>query len=145
MLQCLDSLVPKDHLLRKIDAHIDFSFIYEKVAYRWFFDLRLTDKVFEASSFCQNRRRRFVGTPVYQEIFDEIVTQALTAGLVDAHVLYTDSTYLKAKANKQKFNQELAIKSQADYLDALDIAIDEDRAIHGKKPLKNAQCKKFNC
>ncbi len=141
----LDSLVPNDHLLRKIDAHINFSFIHEKVAhlyctnngrpaldptmlfkalligylfgirserqlirdievnvaYRWFLDLRLTGKVFEASSFCQNRRRRFVGTPVYQEIFDEIVTQTLTAGLVDAHVLYTDSTHLKANANKQ--------------------------------------------
>lgn len=28
----LDQLVPKDHLLRKIDAVIDFSFIHEQVA-----------------------------------------------------------------------------------------------------------------
>ncbi len=28
----LDSLVPKDHLLRKIDAVIDFSFIHDRVA-----------------------------------------------------------------------------------------------------------------
>ncbi|WP_028879328.1 transposase, partial [Terasakiella pusilla] len=28
----LDSLVPSNHLLRKIDAHIDFSFIHDKVA-----------------------------------------------------------------------------------------------------------------
>lgn len=27
----LDSLVPKDHLLRKIDAVIDFSFIHDRV------------------------------------------------------------------------------------------------------------------
>ncbi|MET4732011.1 hypothetical protein ABIE64_001779, partial [Thalassospira sp. MBR-102] len=28
----LDSLVPSDHLLRKIDAVIDFSFIHARVA-----------------------------------------------------------------------------------------------------------------
>ena len=28
----LDQLVPKDHLLRKIDAVIDFSFIHDRVA-----------------------------------------------------------------------------------------------------------------
>ncbi|MGZ9722512.1 transposase, partial [Rhizobium miluonense] len=28
----LDSLVPKDHLLRKIDAVIDFTFIHDRVA-----------------------------------------------------------------------------------------------------------------
>ena len=28
----LDSLVPQDHLLRKIDAAIDFSFIHDRVA-----------------------------------------------------------------------------------------------------------------
>ncbi|MET3753626.1 transposase, partial [Rhizobium binae] len=28
----LDSLVPKDHLLRKIDQVIDFSFIHDRVA-----------------------------------------------------------------------------------------------------------------
>ncbi|MBB3593826.1 transposase [Rhizobium sp. BK529] len=28
----LDGLVPKDHLLRKVDAVIDFTFIHERVA-----------------------------------------------------------------------------------------------------------------
>ncbi|KOS91410.1 putative iSBma2, transposase [Burkholderia mallei] len=35
------------------------------------------------------------GTTVYQEIFDEIVRQAIKRGLVDGRVLYTDSTHLK--------------------------------------------------
>lgn len=30
-IACVDSLVPKDHLLRKIDAAIDFSVIYDMV------------------------------------------------------------------------------------------------------------------
>lgn len=28
---CLEDLVPEDHLLRKIDKHIDFSFILDRV------------------------------------------------------------------------------------------------------------------
>ncbi|KGW84964.1 hypothetical protein X896_6236 [Burkholderia pseudomallei ABCPW 1] len=51
------------------------------VAYRWFARFRLTDKVPDASTFSQNRRRRFTDTTVYQEIFDEIVRQAIKHGL----------------------------------------------------------------
>lgn len=174
------SLVPSDHLLRKIDAAIDFSFIRERVAhlycadngrpaldpvvlfkilfigylfgvrserqlmreiqvnvaYRWFLGLRLTDKVADASTLSQNRRRRFADSTIYQDIFDEIVLRAIKGGLVDGTVLYTDSTHLKANANKNKYDLAQVAKSRADYLDALDQAIDADRAAHGKKPLK---------
>lgn len=175
------SLVPPDHLLRKIDAALDFSFIRDRVAhlycpdngrpaldpvvlfkmlfigylfgvrserqlmreiqvnvaYRWFLGLRLTDKVADASTLSQNRRRRFADSPIYQEIFDEIVLRALAAGLVDGTVLFTDSPHLKANANKNKFDVAVVAKSRADYLDVLDQAIDEDRAAHGRKPLKS--------
>jgi transposase len=102
------------------------------VAYRWFLDLRLTDAVPDASTLSQNRRRRFADSPIYQEIFDEIVVQAIGHGLVDGTVLYTDSTHLKANANKTKYDLALVAKSRADYLDALDRAIEADRAAHGK-------------
>lgn len=174
------SLVPSDHLLRKIDAAIDFTFIRERVAplycpdngrpaldpvvlfkmlfigylfgvrserqlmreiqvnvaYRWFLGLRLTDKIADASTLSQNRRRRFSDSTIYQDIFDEIVLRAIKARLVDGTVLYTDSTHLKANANKNKYDLAMVSKSRADYLDALDEAIDADRSAHGKKPLK---------
>jgi transposase len=176
----LDGLVPKDHLLRKIDAVIDFSFIHDRVAglycpdngrppldptcmfkalflgylfgirserqlvreievnvaYRWFLRLKLTDRVFDASTLSQNRRRRYTDTSVAQDIFDEIVAQAIGHGLVDGTVLYTDSTHLKANANKNRFDKAVIAKSRSDYWDDLDRAIEEDRAAHGKKPLK---------
>lgn len=176
----IGSLVPSDHLLRRIDAAIDFSFIRDRVAhlycpdngrpaldpvvlfkmlfigylfgvrserqlmreiqvnvaYRWFLGLRLSDKVADASTLSQNRRRRFADSPIYQEIFDEIVLRAMAGGLVDGTVLYSDSTHLKANANKNKFDVAEVAKSRADYLEALDQAIDDDRADHGKKPLK---------
>jgi len=176
----LESLVPSDHLLRKIDAAIDFSFIHDRVsglycadngrpaldpvtmfkalfigylfgvrserqlvreievnvAYRWFLRLRLTDAVFDASTLSQNRRRRYQDTSVAQDIFDGIVEQAIRHGLVDGAVLYTDSTHLKANANKNRFDKAVIAKSRSDYWDDLDRAVEEDRAAHGKNPLK---------
>lgn len=177
----LESLVPSDHLLRKIDAVIDFSFIHARVAdlycpdngrpaldpvlmfkalflgylfgvrserqlvreievnvaYRWFLRMRLTEPVFDASTLSQNRRRRYTDTSVAQDIFDAIVEQAIAHGLVDGTVLYTDSTHLKANANKGKWDKEVVSKSRSDYWDELDDAITEDRAVHSKKPLKD--------
>lgn len=181
----LESLVPADHLVRKVDAAINLSFIRTKVAhlycadngrpvidpvllfkllllgylfgilserqvirevqvnvaYRWFLGLRLTDKVPDASTIRQNRRRRFSNSAIYQEIFDEIVLQALGRGTVEGKVLYTDSTHLKANANKNKYDlADVAVKPAA-YLDELDAAVDTGRQAEGKRPLKRRQGK----
>lgn len=105
------------------------------VAYRWFLGLRLTDKVPDASTLSQNRRRRFADSDIYQEIFDEIVLQAMGRGMVEGRVLYTDSTHLKANANKQKFDKVKVKQERAAYLAELDQAVDADRQAEGKKPL----------
>lgn len=176
----LEGLVPKDHLLRRIDEVVDFTFIHElvapyycadngrpaldptlmfkalfvgylfgirserrlieeirvNVAYRWFLRLKLTDEVFDASTLSQNRRRRFNGTEIAQTIFDKIVDQAMSHGLVEGRVIYTDSTHLKANANKNKYDLATLSKSRSDYWDDLDQAINDDREAHGKKPMK---------
>ena len=177
---CIEELVPKDHLLRKIDKVIDFEFIREKVkdlycadngrpavdpvvlfkmlflgylygvrserqlvreiqvnvAYRWFIGYGLTDKIPDASTFSQNRRRRFTESTVYQEIFDEIVLQAMRKTWINGRVLYTDSTHLKASANKHKFKKKHVAASTRSYLEDLEAAVNQDRQDHGKKPLK---------
>ena len=106
------------------------------VAYRWFLGLKLRDKVPDASTLSQNRRRRFAESTIYQEIFDEIVLLAVNRGLASGAVLYTDSTHLKANANKNKFDLEQVPVKPQQYLAALEAAITEDRAAHGKRPLK---------
>ncbi len=175
----VDELVPKDHLLRRIERAVDFSFIRERVAclycadngrpaidpvilfkmltigylfgirserqlvreievnvaYRWFLGLTLKDKVPDSSTLSQNRRRRFAESTIYQEIFDEIVLLALKRRLVDGKTLYTDSTHLKANANRHKFKRAVVQKSTRAYLDALEQDIAEDRLEHGKMPL----------
>ena len=46
------------------------------VAYRWFIGYDLTEKLPDVSVIWQNRLRRYKGTDVPQQIFDEIVRQA---------------------------------------------------------------------
>ena len=176
---CIEELVPSDHLLRKIDRSIDFSFIYDKVeglycsdngrppldpvvffkmlmigylfgirserqlvrdievnlAYRWFLGFGFRDKIPNHSIFSQNRRRRFSGTTVFQDIFDEIVVQAIEQGLVDGRFLFTDSTHLKANANKGRFDRKQVTCSTQQYMEALDADVAKDRQAHGKEPL----------
>jgi transposase len=109
------------------------------VAYRWFLGLKLREKVPDASTLSQNRRRRFAESTIYQEIFDQMVELAVKKGLASGTVLYTDSTHLKANANKNKFDvAEVKVKA-AEYLEALDAAIDKDRRAHGKKPLRPSE------
>ena len=176
----IENLVPENHLLRKIDKYIDFSFINEicrpyycedngrpaiepeimfrmlfigylygirsetrlveevrvNIAYRWFLGYGIEDKIPDASVIWQNRIRRFNGTDVPRRIFDEILRQAIEHKLVDGKILYSDSTHLKANANKNKYIEEtVAVESQA-YIDDLNEAINEDRRNHGKKELK---------
>lgn len=181
-LVTIESLVPADHLLRRIDASIDLEFIRERVrhlyspdngrpaldpvvlfkllllgylfgirserqlmrevqcnaAYRWYLGLKLTDKVPDASTLSQNRRRRFRDSEVYQKLFDEIVELAMKRGLVTGEVLYTDATHLKASANKNKFDVVRVEVKPVEYLAQLEQAISEDRAEEGKGELKPA-------
>ena len=118
----IDDLMPQDHLLRKIDKYIDFSFINEicrpyyckdngrpavepeimfkmlflgylygirsetrlveevkvNIAYRWFLGYTLEDKIPDASVIWQNRIRRFNGTDIPEQIFNEILKQAIS-------------------------------------------------------------------
>jgi len=179
----IEELVPRDHLLRKIDKVIDFGFIRERVkdlycadngrpaidpvvlfkmlfigylygtrserqlvrdiqvnvAYRWFLGFGLMDKIPDASTISQNRRRRFSESAIYQEIFDEMVLQAIRRKMVDGTTLYSDSTHLKASANKHKFEVQDVQKSTRDYLETLEEDVTRDREAHGKKPLKEKE------
>jgi len=65
------------------------------------------------------------------------VRQAIAHKLVDGTVLYTDSTHLKANANKGKYDLAQIEKSRADYWADLDKAIEAERRGHGQKPLKD--------
>lgn len=173
----IEELVPQDHLLRKVDKYIDFSFIDEKVrplycadngrpaidpvvlfkmiflgyfygirserqlereiqtnlAYRWFLGLGLTDKVPDHTTISWNRRTRFKDTHIFQDIFDEIVLQAIEHRMVGGRVLVSDSTHVKANANKHQYTKQQVLQNTREYMDELNGAVEADRKAHGKK------------
>ena len=107
------------------------------VAFRWFLGYGLEDKTPDASTIWQNRSRRFKQTNIAQEIFDEIVRQAIEHKLVEGKVLYSDSTHLKANANKHKFSIEQVKVEPKDYIRDLEAAVSAERLANGKKPLRD--------
>ena len=58
---------------------------------------------------------------------------------INGRVLYTDSTHVKASANKNKFKKAQVEASTRSYLEELESAITADRKAHGKKPLKQKE------
>ncbi len=174
----LDELVPQDHLLRKIDEAVDFSFIHnlckplycenngrpaiepellfrmlllgylygiksevkladavnENVAFKWFLGLKLTEKGPDHATISINRVRRFRDNNIAEQIFNEILRQCMAKGLVGGKILYTDSTHIKAKANKHRKVLVSVEETPKEYIDELNAQIDLDREILGKKP-----------
>lgn len=173
----LEQLVPKNHLLRRIDESIDFSFIRKlceplysattgrpaiepevlfrmlfvgylygirserrleeeinyNMAYKWFCGLSLSEKAPDATTLSVNRKRRFRDNNIPEQIFNEILRQAIEKGLVGGEILYTDSTHVKAKANKHKKVTAVISCTPKAYLKELDEAIELDRELLGKK------------
>ena len=177
-LVIMEQLIPEDHLLRKIDRIVDFSFIYDlcaplycanngrpaidpevlfrmllvgylygikserrleeeinyNIAYKWFCGLELSEKAPDATTISQNRRRRFRDNDIPEQIFNEILRQCIAKGLVGGEILYTDSTHIKAKANKHKKQLVTVERTPKAYLEELDEQVDLDRKVLGKKP-----------
>lgn len=177
----IDGLVPEDHLLRKIDKYIDFTFIYGLVedryssdkgrpsidpvtlikipiiqylygiksmrqtikeievnmAYRWFLGLDFYDKVPHFSTFGKNYKRRFEGTDLFEQIFQQILLQCMKCKVINTDTVFVDATHVKAAANRKKAKKILAAKRNARFYDEqLREEINADRIAHGKKPLK---------
>jgi transposase len=107
------------------------------LAYRWFLGYGLRDKIPDHSTISQNRRRRFEGTDIFRELFEDVVMMAMKKGYIDGKELYTDSTHLKANANKNKYSKKIVKENTQKYLSDLEAAVAEDREKHGKKELSS--------
>lgn len=178
----IDSLMPKNHLLRKIDSVVDFNDIYEmtekyycqdngrpccdpvivvkialiqhifgirsmrqtvkevetNIAYRWFLHFNLDTQIPHFATISYAFATRFP-SEVFEEIFSWILEKAVERKLVDAKAIFIDATHIKANANKKKNRKELAKFTARVYDRRLKEEINEDRAAHGKKPLKEKE------
>ena len=117
----------------KSEARLEEEINYN-IAYKWFCGLELTEKAPDATTISQNRRRRFRDNNIAEQIFNEILKQCIAKRLVGGAILYTDSTHIKAKANKHKKKLVTVERTPKAYLEELDEQVDLDRKVLGKKP-----------
>ena len=90
------------------------------IAYRWFLGIELDEPVPDHSTISQLRRRKFSGTTVFQDIFDEIVRKCIEVGLVTGKLLLTDSTHIRANA-RNDFREIIEVPdTPSEYIQKLD-------------------------
>ena len=108
--------------------------VNENIAFKWFLGLKLTEKGPDHATISANRVRRFRDNNIAEQIFDEILRQCIDKGLVGGAILYTDSTHIKAKANKHRKALVTVNATPKEYIEELDEQIALDREILNKKP-----------
>jgi len=139
----LEDRIPEDHLLRRIDAVLDLSWVRPELrplyshtgcpsvdpelmirmllvgycysirserrlcqevelnlAYRWFCQLGLEDKVPNHSTFSVNRHGRFRDGDVLRRVFEGVVRQCMAAGLVKGEGFAVDASVIEADASR---------------------------------------------
>ena len=92
------------------------------IAYRWFCDLDLDQRVPDHSTFSQNRRRRFQDGKVFEDLWTGILQQILQLGLIKGDLIACDGTFLPITASSKSLeDQEMLIRTgMQSYLDLLD-------------------------
>ena len=103
--------------------------------YRWFLGIPFGIDTPHFSTFSKNYERRFKDSDVFENIFINIVNQAIKYNLVDGTTFYTDSTHKKANANKNKF-EDIIIETVKTRRKWLEEEINEERIKKGRKPFE---------
>ena len=125
-IQALDGLKSMRQTCKKIKVDAE---------YRWFLGIPFGQDTPHFSTFSKNYERRFKDSDVFENIFINIVKQAIKYKLIDGTTFYTDSTHKKANANKNKYEDivEEVVKERRKWLEE---EINEERRIQGKKEFK---------
>lgn len=90
------------------------------IAYRWFLGIELDEPVPDHSTISQLRRRKFSGTTIFQDIFDEIVRKCMEESLVTGKLLLTDSTHIRANARNDLREVIEVPDTPSEYMQKLD-------------------------
>lgn len=125
-IQALDGLKSMRQTCKKLKVDAE---------YRWFLGIPFGIDTPHFSTFSKNYERRFKDSDVFENIFINIVNQAIKYNLVDGTTFYTDSTHKKANANKNKFEDTIVetVKTRRKWLEE---EINEERIKQGRNPFK---------
>jgi transposase len=132
------------------------SEVQVNLAYRWFCQLGIEDRIPDHSVFCRARHERFRESDALRRVFEGVVAKCVAAGLVGGEGFSIDASLIRADVDKKKRmpgdqpiawpKAEEASRAVREYLKALDAArseeessgSDDDRSIGGgrRKPPK---------
>lgn len=115
------------------------------MAFRWFVGLGMNGKAWDASTFSQNRRRRFDKSGFMEKLFDDTVKTAMKQGLVSLHAS-ADGTLVRANASFKSFVPIEVAQTPEEFKAGLrsgDPAKDEEPGA-GKEPPSTADQDKGN-
>ncbi len=106
------------------------------LAYRWFCDIDLTQRVPDHSTFSQNRKGRFGDNSVFREVFNAIVIQCIKRNLVSGDMLVADGSFLPANISVQSSIEvtEIVQQSSIKYLNELEKEMSELPGYQPPKP-----------
>lgn len=106
------------------------------LAYRWFLGLSIDDDIPNYSTWCQNYKRRYKDSDIFNIIFKKILKQAIEYDFVDMSSVFYDGTHQKANANKRKCTDEEVEIEAKSYNDELLNEINNVRKEHNQKEFK---------
>lgn len=97
------------------------------IAYQWFCGFELHESIPDHTTFSKTRTRKWQQSNLFQKIFEEIVRQCVTKGLVDGKALDADETYLPANVSRASWmDVEIEVEqSMQSYLDQLNAKLAE--------------------
>jgi transposase len=95
------------------------------MALKWFVGLGLDEQPWDASTFSQNRRRRFDQSGILEKLFDQTVKRALQENLISRHVS-ADGTLVRANASFKSFVPIEVAMDPEEYKKRLRSSDDED-------------------
>lgn len=96
------------------------------IAYRWFLGIDLDEPVPDHSTLSQLRRRKFNGTTLFEDIFEEVVRLCMDKGLITGKLLLTDSTHVRANARNDLYETVTVADEPSAYIKRLNNNAVED-------------------
>ena len=87
----------------------------------------MNDEVPDHSTFSKNRHGRFKESGIFQEIFDEIVRQCITHGLVSGKHLTIDGSLVKANTSLKSMEAVVVEMKPKEYI----------KRVEKENPVKN--------
>src|SRR6202007_102762 len=108
------------------------SEVQVNLAYRWFCQLGIEDRIPDHSVFCRARHERFRESDALRRVFEGVVAKCIAAGLVGGEGFSIDASLIRADVDKKKRlsgdqpiawpKSEEASHAVREYLAALDAA-----------------------